>query len=130
MLGALAAQKRTIFEVSGDAGLSVQIRQLSVAYVDRFSEGLFERVRTSRTVELWLETIANDSSGRLRWSGTIHKIASDTVDVDDIDRLEQSTVQFVRGTPPARTILERLLEPAVVIGAAGIAVYLFFTIRS
>ena len=130
LVGAIAAPELRISEEAGRAGLTLQVNGVGVEYGERFNSGLFERALTTRALTLRLGAMASDSTGTIRWVGVIEKKFSDTVAVNDIDRLEQTTGHFARGALPERFLWERLLEPVIVIGASGIAIYLFFTIRS
>lgn len=54
----------------------------------------------------------------------------DTVSVDNIKNIESYSFPFTRGAVPSEPFFSSLFEPLIAIGAAAIAVFLFFTIRS
>jgi hypothetical protein len=54
----------------------------------------------------------------------------DTVKVDSVKALENSSYSFTQGDIPAEPFFSSLFEPLIAIGTAAIAVFLFFTIRS
>jgi hypothetical protein len=130
LVGAVATPGQKISEETGRAELTLQVNGLSVEYGERFNNGIFEKALTTRSLGFHLGAMASDSAGTIRWVGVIEKKFVDTVAVDDIGRLEQTTGHFAKGVVPERFLWERLLEPAIMIGASGIAIYLFFTIRS
>lgn len=55
---------------------------------------------------------------------------SDTVKVDEIKNIENSSLSFTRSELPPEPFFSSILEPAVAIGAAAAAIILFFTLRS
>jgi len=54
----------------------------------------------------------------------------DTVKVDNVKTLENSSYSFTQGNLPPEPFFSSLFEPLIAIGTAAIAVFLFFTIRS
>jgi hypothetical protein len=54
----------------------------------------------------------------------------DTVSVDDAKSLENPSFPFTQAEIPSEPFFSSLLEPAIAIGSAALAVILFFTIRS
>jgi hypothetical protein len=132
LLGDISAAGRQMAERSAvnRPVLSIQVEQPLVAYHDRFGDGLFEKAKTQREIKFSIRAVFQDSVGMLRWSGTVQRNYCDTVAIADVERLEQTTSHLARGIVPERTLLERFIEPAIVIGASGVAIYLFFTIRS
>lgn len=54
----------------------------------------------------------------------------DTVQLSGIDRLSSQTLAFTRMTLPRQGFFDDLLEPLVVLGSVGVAVYLLFAVRS
>jgi hypothetical protein len=54
----------------------------------------------------------------------------DTVSVDDAKAIENPSFPFTQAEIPSEPFFSSLLEPAIAIGSAALAVILFFTIRS
>ena len=54
----------------------------------------------------------------------------DTVSVDDAKAIENPSFPFTQAEIPSEPFFPSLLEPAIAIGSAALAVILFFTIRS
>jgi hypothetical protein len=55
---------------------------------------------------------------------------TDTVNIDDIKKIENLGFPFTGGKSPAEPLLASIYEPVIAIGAAALTVILFFTIRS
>lgn len=54
----------------------------------------------------------------------------DTVLLSAVERLETPELSFTKATMPRLGFFDSLLEPVVVLGAVGVAVYLLFAVRS
>ncbi len=54
----------------------------------------------------------------------------DSVDVSEIQKIENYSYPFTRGELPAEPFFPGLIEPIIAIGTAAIAIILFFTVRS
>jgi len=111
--------------------LDVVYSQLDVRYEDSFREGIFGSKRTCRHLTVSVEyRSANARTGEILASGTLTKESRDTVAVDDLSSLEDPGVRSSHGVPPGDTFLDKIAEPFVILGAAGVVVYLFFHVRS
>ena len=109
----------------------VSVAEVGVTYGEPFSDGFFSARKSQRTVDVALRFSATRSAdGKILWAGTEKRSFSDTVYVDEISKLQESSKHIASGPLPDRSALERFIEPLIIAGAAGIAVYLFFTIRS
>ena len=96
-----------------------------------YREGMFGAKKVKRTVtaEMAYQTIDADTR-EMRANGTLTKSKSDTVFVDMVPDLETANVQSTHAVLPDDSVLDRIFEPVVIVGAAGVAIYLFFHIRS
>lgn len=102
-----------------------------VAYGEPFSEGLFSARRSARTVKVSiLFSLVRNGDGKVIMSAMDSLSRTDTISVAEIHNLERGTEGLSPGEPPAPSFIEKFLEPVIIGGAAGVAVYLFFTIRS
>ena len=70
------------------------------------------------------------SPGRVVYAGTASRTAVDTVAEDAVASLEAGSPERGRGAVPDMQSLDRFVEPLVIIGAAGAAIFLFFQVRS
>lgn len=69
-------------------------------------------------------------SGKTVYTGDFDYSSQDTIKAENVVSLENSAYPFTRGKLPAEPFFSGILEPAIVIGTAALAVILFFTIRS
>ena len=77
-----------------------------------------------------LFNLMRNSDGKVLRSDWDSLARTDTIAVAEIHDLERGTERLSPGVPPEPSWLEKFLEPVIIGGAAGVAVYLFFTIRS
>jgi hypothetical protein len=110
--------------------ISASIAEAAVIYEQPFSEGFFFARKCERQVEVDVRMTAMRSvDGKILWAGTKSSSYADTVFVSEIPKLQQSSEHIARGVMPQRSAMERFIEPLIIVSAAGVAVYLFFTIR-
>ncbi len=113
------------------AGVSVSLGALTVDYGSPFSESFLSARLSERRINVAVRfTAVQNSDGKVLWSGTEAKSLTDTVFVDEIPVLRMSSEHVAGSVMPERSALERIVEPFIIVAAAGVAVYLFFTIRS
>lgn len=55
---------------------------------------------------------------------------SDRIKVEDIEKVENRSFPFTQGILPSEPFFSSLLEPVVAVGAAALAIILFFSVRS
>ncbi len=111
--------------------IDASVGNIGVKYSEAFSDGFFSAGKSERTIALSLRlTLTRVGDGKIIWAGAKSVASKDTVFASDIKDLQKSSEMIARGVPPERSALERFFEPIVIAGAAGVAVYLFFTIRS
>ena len=107
------------------------ITDLHVELVNPRRPGLFSDRLVDRTVNLTLwGKIVDRRTGQLLIGETWHEERTDTVLVDDLERLETPGVPGTRGVLPPEGLFSSFLEPLILLGAVGVAVYLLFTSRS
>ncbi len=98
---------------------------------DLFRESFLGETKTNRTVTVSLPFLAKDvQSNSVLQSGTLLYNYSDTVSTGMIPLLEQQGNPSTHAPIPERDFFDRMLEPLIIIGATGVAVYLFFHVRS
>jgi hypothetical protein len=111
--------------------ISVSIGGVSVVYGQSFSDGFFSARRSERRIDVGLRmTAMRFEDGKILWATSKGSSFVDTVYVDDIPDLQLSSERIAKGVLPQRPLMEKFIEPFIIVGAAGVAVYLFFTIRS
>lgn len=117
------APGNTVFDVRGTT--------LTVSYNNMFREGIWGAEKVKRTVTTALTCNAtNLQTHEVLYSNSVSEMFSDTVAVDEIPSLELLSAKSTHGELPDEGFFNRMLEPIVIVGAAGVAVYLFFHVRS
>jgi hypothetical protein len=105
--------------------------ELKVMYDDSFRSGFLGETKTKRTVSLSFPfLIKENQTNKVVTSGTLPFSYSDTVSVSMIPMLEQDGIPNTHAPMPGGSFFDKLLEPFIIIGATGIAIYLFFHVRS
>ena len=111
--------------------LSVGASRTSVHYHDMFRDGFLGSKKVLRSISARLTCeIVNAASKEVLYSNTPSRAWIDTIMVDDISRLERGAPASGRAELPQEGFFDRAIEPFVIIGATGIAVFLFFHVRS
>jgi hypothetical protein len=60
----------------------------------------------------------------------LSRSSRDTVRLSGVEGLESPALSFTKATMPRQGFFDNLIEPLVVLGAVGVAVYLLFAVRS
>ncbi len=111
--------------------LTVDAAELHVRYDDAFRRGIFGTRMVRRTVSVGLSArCVRASTGEVMFGGPVDRMRADTVSIDDISTLELAGAAATHGEVPEGGLLDRFIEPFVIIGTTGVAVYLFFHLRS
>jgi len=111
-------------DTSNAVQVEYNIEEAKVSYGEMFRDGLFGSYNIEREILLK----GNYSSGHK--VKTFQLAFSDTLKYDDIRNCENPAYPFTQGEIPAEPFWSSLLEPAVVVGSAAAAIYLFFSVRS
>jgi hypothetical protein len=133
LMDALRSACRAVYTsgTTADTLVTLGISDAGVLYGPAFREGWFRGRKTERIVRLDVRMEASSvSSGKILFAETLRRSVRDTIAVDDIADLGASARPIAVGEPPGPSLWERLLEPAILTVSTGIAVYLFFTVRS
>ncbi len=108
--------------------LTFVLEEASVEYGDIFRDGIFSNFLTERTVNIQ-GNYSIESKGEF-YKKDFSAEAIDTVDVDQIEELENLSYPFTHSDLGPEPFFSGLLEPIVAIGTAAVAIILFFTVRS
>lgn len=111
----------------GKININYVLDQAKVSYGDIFRNGLFGSYFLPRKIKISGNYSIKNNSFIYK---EFHYNFLDTVKVDSIKVLENSSYLFTQGDVPPEPFFSSLFEPLIAIGTAAIAVYLFFTIRS
>ncbi len=109
--------------------LTYTLNNAKVSYKDIFKDGILGTYLVER------ESNLNGSFffEKNNMIGKVNKFnfsVLDTVMYDDVKKLENIAYQFSSAELPNEPFFSSLLEPAIAISSAAIAVYLFFSLRS
>lgn len=114
-----------------ESALTFHVREASVHYGETFTESFFGALRSVRTVRLTVIATANSPQhAEYNWTKEFSAVHTDTVLVEQIASLAEFAPVLTSYILPERSFFETFIEPAIVTVSAGVAVYLFFTIRS
>lgn len=111
--------------------ICVSVGAVSVVYGQSFSDGFLSARRSERRIDVGLRmTAMRFEDGKILWAKSKGASSVDTVYVNDIPDLQLSSERIAKGVMPQGSAMEKFIEPFIIVGAAGVAIYLFFTIRS
>jgi hypothetical protein len=103
------------------------INKTDVTYGEIYRDGFFGGYYLPRNLSLTGNyTVKTDSTVFKDFSYSYN----DTLKYDDIQNVENADYPFTKGEIPPEPFLSSLFEPIVAVGAAAVAVILFFTVRS
>ena len=98
----------------------------NVTYSNPERDGVFGDFFTERTIELSVNyLVASNQSLK-----TFNLTSKDTINVKDVENVENRSYPFTQGELPPEPFFSSLLEPVVAIGAAAVIIVLFFSVRS
>ena len=104
---------------------------MSIHYDAFFRVGFLGPKKARRTARISLAYQATRApANEISSSGTVAQTSVDTVTVAAIPGLEHAAVKSTHAAVSDEDFLDRFLEPIVIVGATGVAVYMFFHIRS
>lgn len=102
---------------------------LGAEYRDIRKPGMFSGAVVDRIITVSF-TSELTRGGGVTYAGTTSRSAVDTVDEGNIADFETGSPESTRGAVPGMETFDRFIEPLVIIGAAGVAIFLFFQVRS
>jgi len=130
---ARALRERNILPVpgGGDWRIECGVKDAHVQYANVRREGLLGArvVDRTTTLVLWLRVSGREPARYLHdqeWRS--HR--TDTITVDDVDRVEHPGVAATHAVVPSEGFFASWLEPLILVGAIGVAIFLLFTTRS
>jgi hypothetical protein len=116
---------------SGTTQLACTVEQTDVVYWNVRRDGLMGSKIVDRSVSLAVRIRTFDpEQGLLRSTRELQRSARDTIQLDDIERIEQPNLPVLKGRMPSEGFFSSVAEPLIVIGAIAVAVFLLFKVRS
>lgn len=111
--------------------MTVQPSRVNVSYESTFRDGFFGTKYVVRVVTVGLSTkIVQQPQGSVIFSGIRTEQWRDTVSADAIQRIESPLIKTTQAPLPEESLVERFIEPVVILTATGVIIYLFYTVRS
>jgi hypothetical protein len=107
--------------------INIVLEEAGVQYDKLDRDGWFGDYYVSRTL-LIKGNYLNTSSSKGLQQFIISAI--DTVNVEELELLENNSFPFTKGNIPAEPFLSSVWEPIIAIGVAAAAILLFFSVRS
>ncbi len=129
VISSLTKKKKSIVDSNDKDALTINyaIDKASVNYGEMFRDGLLGDEKIPRTLELKGNYLIKSNNEIVK---TFEYSFADTITVDEVKDVENISYPFTQSDVPAEPFFSNLWEPVIAIGAAAIAVYLFFTVRS
>ncbi len=129
----LTSKNITVFEnnTTPETILELSVQESSVFFGELFTESFLGKKKVKRTIRLTINaTFSTPADGKILWSDQYSESVIDTVNFSNIEQINNSTIPLTSFRRPEISFFDSVLEPAIVIFSTGVAVYLFFTIRS
>lgn len=113
-----------------ESGISVNYSILSanVEYKNSYSKGLFGDIALEREVTL-KGSLTISRLNKIIQPIEFSEIIADTVNLDEIETLENKSLPFTQGQIPSLPLLSTFWEPIAVVGTLILTVILLFTVR-
>lgn len=124
-----------VFQNGGDARRGIYDVRIGTAdpvvSYDQCSGGGFseKQYRRSLKIAIWVR-VEKLQTHEVLFDSRLEDNRADTVRASDIPVLERDDIGLRRTTLPGGNWLDTIVEPFVIIGATGLAVYLLFHVRS
>lgn len=112
-----------------DGKLVYTLNEAKCNYSEVVKEGFFSGFLVNRKITISGAYSVNQN-GLLGKSINFKIENNDLVPFEDISRLENIAYPFASAEIPEEPFFSSVLEPAIAIGTAAVAIYLFFNIRS
>lgn len=111
--------------------IDLHLIKWNVQYENIFHTGIFGQKFLTRSISSQMAYRVTDGGKREIIASRIsNKRFVDTVSIDDLPLLENRSVKSTFGVLPPDPFIDKVIEPFILIGAAGLAIYLLFHIRS
>jgi len=102
--------------------------QTNVEYLNAEKESFFGNIVAERLMNLKGNILLTTPENQVK-AFEVDESLKDTVSVDEIKSLEDSSVPFTQGKMPETPFFSNLLEPVLVVGTLITTIILLFTVR-
>jgi hypothetical protein len=111
--------------------LKLSVQESSVFFSEVFTESFLGERRTERKIQITIfASLVSNSDKRVISVYEASKNFVDTVAYSIVDQINVHAPPVSSYVKPELTFFDSIVEPAIVTIASGVAIYLFFTIRS
>ena len=110
--------------------IEVENTNYQVKYDSMYTDGFFGKKKVKRNITAEVAIQTKSETGKILFNNILKETSSDIVFVDDIPSLELINTKSTHGDIPEDSLLSHIVEPFIIIGATGVAVFLFFHIRT
>lgn len=118
---------KEINDESGKPIIHFAITEVNVVYGEPERKGLFSSLWVARNLRFAGNYSINSATSEVK---DYLYTSSDEIPFEDITSVENESFPFTQGKIPTEPFFSSLLEPAIALGSAAAAVYIFFTARS
>lgn len=116
---------------SGEWRIECGVKNARVQYTNVRRDGILGARVVDRTTSLvlWLR-VSDIQAARYVHDQEWRSQRTDTIYVSDVDRVENPGVAATHAAVPSEGFFSSWLEPLILVGAIGVAIFLLFTTRS
>ncbi len=107
----------------------INIENAVVNYKDIEKDGFLGDYYINREITLTGNYIIKQND-KIKLTENIYLTQKDSVNYDNINKIENYSLPFTRGTLPSEPLTPSLLEPIIAVSSAVLTIILFFTVRS
>lgn len=115
------------FEDSNLTEINIVMDKAGVLYGEIEKDGWFGSYFVPRSLYIEGNYLVTKSGAGLK---NYYITSTDTIQVDQIQSLENESFPFTKGEIPPEPFLDSIIEPVIAIGVAAISIFLFFSQRS
>lgn len=110
--------------------IKYRINQLGIQYIssDKFWSFRSKGLTRKASVQYYLQVVHNQNQ-QIIWDGIILNFYEDQLPVREVKNVELEGVVFTKANVPVRNIYTRFVEPVIMLGTAGVIIYLFYSFR-
>ncbi len=129
IISSFTKRNKSIVDSSGNDAIKVNyvIENAGLKYGEMFRDGFLGEERIPRNFELKGNYLIKNNVESIK---TFEYAYVDTISFNEIKDVENISYPFTQSEVPAEPFFANLWEPVIAVGAAAIAVYLFFSVRS
>ena len=120
-------QNKEMNNESGKILVQFVLTDIKVVYEEPERKGLFGSFYIKRNLQFSGNYSIISATNRVK---DFSYAINNEIPYDDIETVENSSFPFTQGKIPAEPFFSSLLEPAIALGSAATAVYIFFSARS